>query len=178
MADSIKNVATIEQADALCAEGKWGDARALYSDMLEATPNDVGLWQHYLEQANSVGDYVEVIRCYMALAEVLAQNGEYDKARSEYQEIISLENQAKSGEIAGHNDVLNKVAAIKAEIFAKLGYLDMWESKAEEAVDWLRASLDLDPSRWDTHMGRPSLHGGESRQGCHWRVPGSGAFGS
>lgn len=158
MADSINNVASMEQAEALCAEGKWDEAKALYLGMLEANPADADLWQRFLDKANEVGDFTEVVKGNMALAEVLAQNGEYDRARSLYQDVISLEQQAKSGEIAGHNDVLNKVSLVKAELFCKLGYLDIWENKADKAIEWLRASLDLDPSRWDTHMGMGQVY--------------------
>lgn len=153
MADISNSMVLIEQADRFTAEGRWEEARNIYHGLMEESPESVNLQQHVLEKARQAGDYVEVISRNMVIAELLVQQGEFDQARLRYKDVIDLEQEAKSSnnqEFAA--ELINLVAQVKAEIFARMGCIDILEGKADEAINWLRPSLDLDPSRWDTHM--------------------------
>lgn len=153
MADSSNSMAMIEQADGLAAEGDWAKAVNIYHSLMQESPQSVELQQHVLDMARQAGDYAEVIDRNMVIAELLVQQGEYDQARFRYKDVIDLEQEAKSGgNQALANDLLNLIAQVKPEIFARMGCIDILEGKAEDAINWLRPSLDLDPSRWDTHM--------------------------
>ncbi len=167
MADLSKNVVLIEQADQLASEARWNEARELYHQALQAHPGDMELHLHVLDMATQAGDYAEIISRNMAVAELCAQNGEYDAARSRYKDVIDLEQEARNGNARiNPSELVNLVAQVKPEIFAKMGDIDILEGKAEDAINWLKPSLELAPSRWETHMamGRAFMATGQDQK--------------
>lgn len=154
MADRTQIEALIHQADGAAENGKWDEALSLYREALEIAPKDVETREHFLKSAVAVGDYAEVIGQNMALAELYVAAGDVSKARERYRDIINLEKFAREEGLQGAQlgEIQASVSQVKPEIFAKLGCIDLSEGKFDDAINWLRPSLDLDPSRWETHM--------------------------
>ena len=144
----------LQEADNLLAGGDWEGARELYRQAVGLEPNDIAIRERVLEAAKQALDFQVIIGQDMALAELFVAGDEADKAIDSYKDILNLEKFAQNSGIHGSqlSDIQNLVAQVKPEIFAKTGVIYLNEGRYVEAIKWLRPSLDLDPSRWETHM--------------------------
>lgn len=154
MTDRSNMESLIQQADELVGAGNWEEAREIYKQVVSQDPNDVNIRESVLSAAKKALDFQVIISQDMALAELFAAEGEAEKAIDSYKDILNLEKMAQSQGINGDrlSEIQNLVAQVKPEIFAKTGTIYLNEGRYMEAIKWLRPSLDLDPSRWDTHM--------------------------
>lgn len=168
MVEPNSSTALIQQADQLATSGQWEEARNLYHQAVEVADDGVEVYEHLLKVATNVGDYGEVISCNMAMAELFVQRGEGNLARYRYKEIINLEKFARNQGLKGTQlgEIQTLAAKVKPEIFAKLGIIELSDGNYKEAVNWLKPSLELDPSRWDTHMamGRALMASGKEKE--------------
>ncbi len=154
MTDRSEIEALIQEAEESMAADNWEGAREIYKQVVSQDPNDVDVRERVLAAAKKALDFQVIIGQDMALAELFVANGEADKAIDSYKDILNLEKLAQSQGITGNKlaNIQALVAQVKPEIFAKTGIIYLNEGRHTEAIKWLRPSLDLDPSRWDTHM--------------------------
>ena len=154
MTDRSEIEALIQEAEESMAADNWEGAREIYKQVVSQDPNDVDVRERVLAAAKRALDFQVIIGQDMALAELFVANGEADKAIDSYKDILNLEKLAQSQGITGNKlaNIQALVAQVKPEIFAKTGIIYLNEGRHTEAIKWLRPSLDLDPSRWDTHM--------------------------
>jgi len=168
MPDRKKIEGLIQQGDQKAGQGRWDEALADYRQALELAPEDVGIRDHILEAATARGDYSEVVGQCMALAELFASRGEADQAVERYKVIVNLEQSLRKKGFGGEEaaEIQNKVAQVKPEIFSRIGSFHLDKQEHDEAVKWLRSSLEIDPGRWDTHMalGRAFMAQGKDKE--------------
>lgn len=168
MADRRKIEGLIQQGDQLATQGRWDQAMATYRQVLELAPEDVQVREHILGAAEKVGDYGEFITQNMALAEVFASQGDENAAVERYKQILALEQSVRKKGFGGEEaaEIQSRVAQVKPEIFFRTGRFHLEQGKYDEAVEWLKPSLDIDPGRWDTHMalGRAYMAQGKDKE--------------
>lgn len=154
MTDHSNIESLIQSADALVAEGNWGEAREVYKEAVSQDPNNIEIRERVLNAAKKFFDFQVVINQDMDLAELFVSGGNVERAIESYKDILNLEKYAQSNNIRGAklSEIQTLVAQAKPEIFAKTGVIYLNEGRYKDAIKWLRPSLDLDPSRWDTHM--------------------------
>ena len=168
MADRRKIEALIQQGDQLAAQARWDQAMVAYRQVLDLAPEDLAVREHVLNAAARRGDYGEVISQCMALAELAASQGDEEEAIRRYQDVLNLEQSVRKKGFGGEEaaEIQGRVALVKPEIFFRTGRFYLEQGKFDEAVEWLRPSLDIDPGRWDTHMalGRAFMAQGKDKE--------------
>lgn len=172
MADRRQIEKLIQQADALATQGNWDGAIEVYQKALELDPEDIGIHDQIIAMFLKKGDYNEVINQHKDVAEIFQARGDTDAELARYHDILKLEEGVRKRAFAlrGGNEeasqITNQLAQFKPEIFFRIGRIHLAQGRIDEALHHLRASVDLEPGRWDTHMllGRAYMHKGMDKE--------------
>lgn len=168
MTDRSNIESLIKKADELMAANSWDEAREIYKQVVSIDPNDIDVRERVLSAAKQALDFQVIIGQDMALAELFVADGNAERAIESYKDILNLEKFAQSKGVRGGklSDIQTSVAGVKPEIFAKTGMIYLNGGSYKEAIKWLKPSLDLDPSRWDTHMamGRALMQDNKNKE--------------
>lgn len=171
MTDKDRTGQWLETANALANQGRWDEATAAYQEALKGDPHNLDVRGYIISLSLKSGDYSEVIHQHMECAEIFRQHGDLDAAVERYREVLRLEetveNQGASlrdaNEIA---QVKESVKRVKPEVCLQIGRFFLQRNEVDQAVQYLRKSIELGPGRWESHMslGRAYMQLGMDRE--------------
>ena len=157
MSDKARTEQWLETANALANQGRWDEAAEAYQEALKGDPHNLDVRGYIISLSRKIGAYSEVIHQHMECAEIFRQQGDLDAAVERYREVLRLEETVESqgsslraaDEIA---QVKESVKRVKPEVCLQIGRYFLQRDEVDQAVQYLRKSIELGPGRWEAHM--------------------------
>ncbi len=157
MTDTARTSQWLENASTFTNQGRWDEATEAYQEALKEDPHNLDVRGYIISLSLKSGDYSEVIHQHMECAEIFRQQGDLDAAVERYREVLRLEETIETqgsslraaDEIA---QVKESVKRVKPEVCLQIGRFLLQRNEGDQAVEYLRKSIDLGPGRWESHM--------------------------
>lgn len=155
----------------MAQQGRWEEATRAYQEALKDKPQDLDLRGSIIALSLKSGDYREVIHQHMECAEIFRQQGDLDAAVERYREVLRLEDaiQAQGSSLRSADEialVTETVKRIKPEVHLQMGVSFLRKNEVDQAVEYLRLSIEGRPGSWEAHMalGRAYMQLGMDRE--------------
>jgi len=141
--DSVLESATVADPATHQEAAEQGDpklALEMVQVEIESSPDEVELYQRMVEYAFRTGDQALLVQAYMELARCLVRTGVSSKARSIYQQVLSLD--PEQGEARDELDALDGVSTPRppSEVASSEEYVDLGSmilgEEAEKTTRW------------------------------------------
>lgn len=157
MSDTARTSQWLETANALANQGRMEEAIEAYQQALKGDPHNLDVRGYIIALSLKSGAWSEVIHQHMECAEIFRQQGDLDAAVDRYREVLRLEETVESqgsslrpaDEIA---QVKESVKRVKPEVCLQIGRYFLLRGEVDQAVQYLRKSIELGPGRWEAHM--------------------------
>ena len=148
---------SLEIANAYANQGRLDEAIEAYQDALKSDPHNLDVRGYIIALSLKSGAWSEVIHQHMECAEIFRHRGDLDAAVDRYREVLRLEETVESqgsslrpaDEIA---QVKEAVKRVKPEVCLQIGRYFLQRNEVDQAVQYLRKSIELGPGRWEAHM--------------------------
>lgn len=157
MSDADRASNWLEMGNTLANQGRWDEATEAYQEALKADPHNLDVRGYIISLSLKSGNYSEVIHQHMECAEIFREQGDLDAAVERYREVLRLEetveNQGQSLKAADEiSQVKESVKRVKPEVCLQIGRYFLEREEVDQAVQYLRKSIELGPGRWEVHM--------------------------
>lgn len=141
----------------LASQGRFEEAIEAYQEALKSDPHNLDIRGYITALSLKSGAWSEVIHQHMECAEIFRQQGDLDAAVDRYREVLRLE---ETVENQGHSlraadeiaQVKESVKRVKPEVCLQIGRYFLARNEVDQAVQYLRKSIELGPGRWEAHM--------------------------
>lgn len=157
MSDIDRTAQWLDQANTLANQGRLEEAIEAYQEALKGDPHNLDIRGYIIALSLKSGAWSEVISQHMECAEIFRQKGDLDAAVDRYREVLRLEetveNQGSSLRAADEiAQVKESVKRVKPEVCLQIGRYFLHRGEVDQAVQYLRKSIELGPGRWEAHM--------------------------
>lgn len=157
MSDADRASRWLDQANQLASQGRFEEAIEAYQEALKGDPHNLDIRSYITALSLKSGAWSEVIHQHMECAEIFRQQGDLDAAVDRYREVLRLEetieNQGTSLRAADEiAQVKESVKRVKPEVCLQIGRYFLVRNEVDQAVQYLRKSIELGPGRWEAHM--------------------------
>ena len=159
MTDQGRATNSLEIANAFANQGRLDEAIEAYQDALKSDPHNLDVRGYIIALSLKSGAWSEVIHQHMECAEIFRHRGDLDAAVDRYREVLRLEETVESqgsslrpaDEIA---QVKEAVKRVKPEVCLQIGRYFLQRNEVDQAVQYLRKSIELGPGRWEAGESR------------------------
>lgn len=157
MSDADRASSWLENANAYANQGRLEEAIEAYQEALKNDPHNLDVRGYIIALSLKSGNWSEVIHQHMECAEIFQRLGDQDAAVERYREVLRLEetveNQGESLRAADEiAHVKESVKRVKPEVCLQIGRYFLFRNEVDQAVQYLRKSIELGPGRWEAHM--------------------------
>ncbi|MCA9779236.1 MAG: tetratricopeptide repeat protein, partial [Candidatus Eremiobacteraeota bacterium] len=138
------------------------EAVKAFQKALEEEPENLDVRGYIIGLSLKSGDWPEVVNQHLQCADTFISWGDWESAADRYHEILRLEKIVQaggSGGLPGDMDELRAtIARVKPDVCLKLGRYYLHRQNHDQAVSYLRTSLELWPGRWEAHQALGQLY--------------------
>lgn len=157
MSDENRTAQWLDTANSLASQGRLEEAIEAYQEALKGDPLNLDIRGYIIALSNKTHAWSEVIHQHMECAEIFRQQGDLDAAVERYRDVLrleeTLESQGSSLRAADENaQIKESVKRVKPEVYLQIGRHFLVRNEVDQAVQYLRKSIELGPGRWEAHM--------------------------
>ncbi|MCD6309250.1 MAG: tetratricopeptide repeat protein, partial [Candidatus Eremiobacteraeota bacterium] len=157
MAENIEK--RIQEAETLAGQGQVRDALSILHGILEDEPGNSGARKSIIDIHLRRQDFTNAVQEYLNWAGVLKRLKDYSGAVSVYRDLLNLESSVEKksflvgGRAAdGTTQIRDLISAVRPQIYTDTGRLYSEIGDFDQAIQYLAAAVEVDPSNTAAHM--------------------------